>query len=468
MARNGGGMCVIDVDFIATKKSRADSTGRFNIMPNYRRLILDAGSEREVKAEFTASNSEFLKDISQDLLDVATAIFYADQAVTKSAFSHRRRLGTVIPVRKLSLWKPLEDDHSRICTFLDENVFNVYFCDQSSVKPSHTIAEEPLYGDIVCLFSGGLDSLAGAINALEKGRSPILVGTSHSAPMTGVQQRLFDALKSDYQDARLTRFKVFVSRSRQTSDPHRYRRRTTGVQSCRSFLYISAAAVMANEIGIDHVVVPENAILALNIPLSPGRVNTRTVHPLFIEMYRKLAGRVLAKPIEIDNPFWYQTKSEVVTSIRRHPEYITLTASCWQLSYARTVSKRFGRAANHCGYCHPCIMRRIALISAGLGSYDVDYAIDLFHDLGGNFTNDQMSFIRELKINLAHLLRFVNRFLTSSEDDRNLLVSYSGLPQWYDTEKSIATHIRFCNEVLDVFKKHGNTQLQDMVEASGL
>jgi hypothetical protein len=59
--------------------------------------------------------------------------------------------------------------------------------------------------------------------------------------------------------------------------------------------------------------------------------------------------------IKIENPYLNRTKAEVILSvIQRLPAAVPVAVSCWK-------NARLSAGATHCGFCIPCIVRRIAI-----------------------------------------------------------------------------------------------------------
>src|SRR5207247_1440493 len=101
------------------------------------------------------------------------------------------------------------------------------------------------------------------------------------------------------------------------------------------------------------------------VPLTPSRLgsfSTRTTHPHMIGLFRTLL-RDLGIPLEIDLPYRFATKGEMLTGCRNRAATdagVPITMSC-----ARPAAGRFAGSPNrHCGRCVPCIIRRAAIRSA--------------------------------------------------------------------------------------------------------
>jgi hypothetical protein len=120
----------------------------------------------------------------------------------------------------------------------------------------------------------------------------------------------------------------------------------------------------------ESVNVPENGLIALNVPLDPlrfGALSTRTAHPQFIASMNGLLQR-LGNLGKLENRYRHQTKGEMVAGCK--------DMACLQKQVANSMScsspakaRYRGLSPRHCGYCVPCLIRRASL-EAGLGKAD--------------------------------------------------------------------------------------------------
>jgi hypothetical protein len=135
---------------------------------------------------------------------------------------------------------------------------------------------------------------------------------------------------------------------------------------------------------------PENGYIGLNIPLEASRLgacSTRTTHPHFMALLAT-AFECTRIPIEIENPFRLKTKAEVLRDCRNPvllASLIELTISCAHPEVGRWAKQGY----KNCGYCYPCLMRRVALHSLGTDhpeSYRIDVGDPAFLAGGGSKT----------------------------------------------------------------------------------
>jgi len=211
--------------------------------------------------------------------------------------------------------------------------------------------------DGVMLFSGGLDSLVGALDFLESGQRLILVSHYDFGQLASIQQNLTAALMGHYGAERVQHLGLRV----QFPEAPELTLRS------RSLLYLALGltAAAAFKHGTP-LIIPENGWISLNPPLTGNRLgsySTRTTHPYFLEQLISLwQDADCATPLL--NPYQELTKGEMVRGCRNREllkELFRLSVSC-----ARPVVSRWqGETAGSCGYCYPCLMRRAALHALG-------------------------------------------------------------------------------------------------------
>jgi hypothetical protein len=232
----------------------------------------------------------------------------------------------------------------------------------------------PPFNDLA-LFSGGLDSLIGAIDALEAGRTPLLISHAGEGATSDAQTTIFDALKAQYPANPFQRLRLWMA------FPDGFIRGSAGEDTTRgrSFLFF-ALGVFAGT-GLDGrftLNVPENGLIAINVPLDPlrlGALSTRTTHPFYIARWND-ALTALGIEGRIENPYWDKTKGEMVVACANGALLRDLTPP--SLSCAAPTKGRFqGLGTQHCGYCLPCLIRRAALLKGfGPGADPTVYTID--------------------------------------------------------------------------------------------
>jgi 7-cyano-7-deazaguanine synthase in queuosine biosynthesis len=290
-------------------------------------------------------------------LSTALGVWAADKFVPRRAApdAWTRQITLHLPVSPG--WLPLASPLTRLLNFLTGDDWTLKLREANlnlGLQGEWPCAWRP---DAVMLFSGGLDSLVGALNALEAGERLLLVSHYDFGQLAAIQQTLAAALLSHYGPDRLRHLGLRVQ------FPHAPE---LSLRS-RSLLYLALGLAAAAGFGpATPLIIPENGWISLNPPLTANRLgscSTRTTHPFFLEQLtglRRAAG--LVNPLA--NPYEKLTKGDMVAR-SRHPELLSrlfrLSVSC-----ARPVVSRWQKgAAGACGYCYPCLMRRAALHTRG-------------------------------------------------------------------------------------------------------
>jgi hypothetical protein len=140
---------------------------------------------------------------------------------------------------------------------------------------------------------------------------------------------------------------------------------------------------LAINLGISKIITPENGLISVNLPLTTSRSgsnSTRTMHPYFISSFQK-AISILGHNIEIDNPYIYMTKGEMLLNCKNKVLLNDLLKQTMSCSHPSMRQYWHRKDVKHCGYCMPCIIRR-ASINKYNSSKDNghDYGIDIFNE----------------------------------------------------------------------------------------
>lgn len=226
----------------------------------------------------------------------------------------------------------------------------------------------------VALFSGGLDSLAGAIDRLEDGHRLLLVSHHDYGQLAATQQTLVESLAGQYGPEQVQHLNLRVQ----------FPEAPEMTLRSRSLLYLALGLTAAASFGPDTpLLIPENGWVSLNPPLTPNRLGTyttRTTHPYFLEQITRLWEDAGIKH-PLTNPSRHLTKGELLSRCR-NPELLAKLAR-ESSSCARPVASRWRRGPKgECGYCYPCLLRRAALHRLGWDRGE-DYLLDA---LAGNET----------------------------------------------------------------------------------
>jgi hypothetical protein len=392
-----------------------------------------------------------LPDVLVDLLEVATYVFCADQATGRgTAFDTgekwHRHFEFFIPVRQPDLWssQAVRTALVDVLSFLSDDDYEFTFSELKK-RPSEQLYFENFVADFaaddVALFSGGLDSLAGALQATlgDKRRLAVVSHRSSTKKEPAVEHLVTD-LRARCGADRLFHVPVWI-----TKDEHLGREYT---QRSRSFLYAALGATVASMLGRDRFSFYENGVTSLNLPVSPQLVGsraTRTTHPKAIEGFGTFLTALLQKPFAVHSPFLWRTKTEVVKLIS--------DLGCRDLiRHSRSCTRTFEATKlwPHCGTCSQCVDRRFAMLAAGLADEDPSeaYKVDLLtgeRDVGEPRTVAEQYVQRATKMNGADEARFYTDFPEASRVLRRV-----GLPVADAAVRVRELHDRHAKDVLRV------------------
>jgi 7-cyano-7-deazaguanine synthase in queuosine biosynthesis len=322
--------------------------------------------------------------LTLDFLIVAALCYVIDKVVPrKSAADHwTRELEVEFPVSAPDVWKGVAGDLETALSFLSGDVWQVSF--RKSESPLFRLQRlrsrrrrrllVPRMGraTAVCLFSGGLDSLAGAIDLLaaEEKQKVLLSGHYDIAGPRSQQQNLFAEIRKQYSG------RAELLQTRVGNRPDEVPENTFRSRSL-VFMALGIYAARASGPGVP-LYAPENGLIAMNIPLTPSRsgsCSTRTMHPFFLDKLRSaLSG--LGFRNTIINPFELKTKGECIVECRNQILLKSLVEASVSCSHGTRRQNWVRRGAKNCGYCVPCMNRRAALHKAGLDE-GRKYGIDI-------------------------------------------------------------------------------------------
>ena len=355
-----------------------------------------------------------------DLFDIGAFVYLVDEMFERSQTTNywTRSLDCLIPVNDLSVWRKNHRLLQKILGFLsgDSWRFEWVHFDSPLVQHSHRQGL-PEGFDAVCLFSGGTDSLMGSLQLLDAGRKVLLVGHQSEGQTASAQTALANELRKIYKD-HLCFVQCRVSKSPRRMPTYSLPLEKENSHRIRSFLFLALGTAIAAQCGIMDVFMPENGFMALNVPIQKSRVgalSTRTAHPAFIIRFSALVRNIGIFAGNIKNPFITQSKTDMLRGLNPSLRSLILrSTSCSKPSRYNNLGVR------HCGYCIPCIHRRIAFMEAGIDRAE-DYAFDVFGGMHSLPLNKQQDF--------RALVRFAEQVATATPAWlENLILSHGYFP----------------------------------------
>ncbi|MCL1532663.1 7-cyano-7-deazaguanine synthase [Xanthomonas nasturtii] len=309
-----------------------------------------------------------------DFLSLALSVVGADLSVHRagSPDGWTRQIDLITAVGEPDFWNSEAHTIEAALRFLSTDVWTLEFVGKGRRPDPPDELFRPTE-DSVCLLSGGMDSLIGAIDLAESGRRSIAV--SNTVPGDGHNQHSF---------AEAVGFK-HLALNHNASPPSDGGREPS--QRARSIIFLAFGVLAATSLQAyqDGAQVPlficENGFIALNPPLTGtrlGSLSTRTAHPEFLHGVQSVLDAADLR-VKLVNPYQHKTKGEMSRECADQDLLRNLAAS--SVSCGRY--RRYGY--NQCGRCIPCQIRRAAYLAWGqpdptdytfkdIGRREADYA----------------------------------------------------------------------------------------------
>ncbi len=322
--------------------------------------------------------------VAADLLRLGGAVYCTDKILLRCTTSDQwtREIELEVPVSDPDLWSGTSADLRRALDFLSGDHWQLKFVGDDRGQGEANQLPVDHDRDAVCLFSGGLDSLAGAVDAIAGGKKLLLVGHYESGIPHQTQKVLASSLRRQFGDSMAELRQLYLrphpphsDQARPLSEKHEITTRA------RSLLFLAAGLAVASSLGEDcPLLVPENGFIGVNVPLIGSRVgslSTRTTHPHFMAMLgRVLDSLGITNPVE--NPYRLKTKGEALESCAEGSFLRSVADMSVSCSHPESVRWR-KKDQGDCGYCYPCLIRRAAMHRIGEDQAG-DYAWDALTD----------------------------------------------------------------------------------------
>lgn len=275
--------------------------------------------------------------------------------------------------RHKKAWDNVKKDLEQLFLFLTERKLSIDIeespqkqeCRQERLIPDELV--DVNHGTL-CLFSGGLDSAAGALRLAKDKQSPTL---SHTA--TG--NITLGKVGSLQRDPLLMDLPLIITDMR---TPRAYFSPT----NTRGLLFLSNAMVLASSLRLKQVYLAENGPLMINPHVSPISVPTKNAHPYLILTIAKIYNLTTDSKPEIIPNFKDETKAEIIANIANYPSLVNNTWSCFKVQGQTKM----------CGICFACFVRRLSALAAGYQEPTSTYKYDPFKielkDVGESLRTD--------------------------------------------------------------------------------
>ncbi len=359
-----------------------------------------------------------------DLFLVASIVYGIDILLPRETMGFdgwSREIEICFPVDQIDEFNNGKDALEKTLCFLTGDLWTISFESRTVRRLYKFGSRQKAYNDafrkrhkVVNLFSGGMDSLIGAINQLHNSNDEVCLVSHTDSMFKGAktdQEEILEEFKKKYRH--YFHIPTRVDMGKHDIHGNEYDKETT--LRSRSFLFLSMAVLVADSIDeVMPVHIPENGTISLNYPLTPSRrssCSTRTTHPHFLELMEEFL-RAIGLNHSIINDYQTCTKGEMAEEcadrellLRAYP----YSCSCGKRGTRKDI--RDDAHASHCGVCMPCVYRRAALHKIGESEA-----------VGTDIFNSHKRGVMDIP-DMPALASYLRKDLTLQEIERGLLVN---------------------------------------------
>jgi 7-cyano-7-deazaguanine synthase in queuosine biosynthesis len=302
-----------------------------------------------------------------DFLSLALSVVGADLCVHRadSPDGWTRQIELMTAVGEPDFWNSETHKIEAALRFLSTDIWTLQFIGEGRRPAPPDELFRPTE-DSICLLSGGMDSLIGAVDLATSGRRPIAV--SNTVRGDGDNQHHFAGAVGT----------THLALNHNGNPPPGWGREPS--QRARSFIFLAFGVLAATSLQAYHdgaevpLFICENGFIALNPPLTGtrlGSLSTRTAHPEFLHGVQSLLDAAGLR-VKLINPYQHKTKGEMARECLNQDLLRDLAASSVSCGRYRVFGYK------QCGRCVPCQIRRSAYLTWGQPD-PTDYK---FKDLG--------------------------------------------------------------------------------------
>jgi 7-cyano-7-deazaguanine synthase in queuosine biosynthesis len=374
------------------------------------------------------------------LLNLSLAVYAADKLFPRSDSEDAWTRDILISVPVTRSFKSTIPLLSGCVSFLSGDNWEIEMREEECSFEPKCYYKDNYDPTAVCLLSGGVDSLIGAINLLESGQRLILVGHHDFSVLANVQKKVFECLLRRYglKNVRLEQIETKVLNAKETTT------------RARSLLFIALGLAVASSFGEKiPLYVSENGYIGINSPLTGGRIgsySTRTTHPFYFQQLNTILKMTGIKHVLV-NPIRHKSKGEVLKECRNFDllkSIYDLTISCAH----PTAGRWAGAAAGNCGYCFPCLIRRASSHTVGLDdsqkyTFDAIGSPQILRDGG-------------LKaVDLQSILLMINRYINGKTKPVVEVLTSGPLCDDNEISRYASVFVKGSQEILELIKSKG-------------
>ena len=317
----------------------------------------------------------FPTEAGYDAILLGLLVYIADMRISRmkqAQDSWSREIAITLPVYSME-WEKHKETFERMLKFLTGDLWTLEFSKRETVLEQEGKASDRTNTyRVASLFSGGMDSLIASINYMEQRQPTLLVSHAGESRVRHWQTDLLSVLDEKY--GKIPHDNAYYWTN--LDDIRLLDGEKDKNQRSRSFLFIAIAIfAMSGTNGCTQLLMPENGLIALNVPLDSSRIgshSTRTTHPFYLKLWNEVVSDIFG--FSISNPFWNKTKGEMAAECLNKEALIIALGQSYSCSSVNNVSIHSGKS-NHCGHCLPCIIRRAAMHKA-FGDFDPSVYMD--------------------------------------------------------------------------------------------
>jgi 7-cyano-7-deazaguanine synthase in queuosine biosynthesis len=314
----------------------------------------------------------------------------------------------VLETRFVDDFKTIKKDLEKLFLLLTGKSIELVFI-SAPIKGSQKVLNGLKSKDPV-LFSGGLDSISGAIKLISHNSKHVLLHINSSMPIFGKVKKLLS-------DEAFNRIPAYFVNARIKSRRHR-----SFFSNTRGLLFITAGYVVGQLLDSNRVSFCENGAQMLDMMIGSlaydNAVNTKNTDPRYLRLIENLLCDFEGSNFTIDYPLKNNTKSE---SIANYLNKILLQKS-WSCYSTRMRS-------NMCGSCWNCFTTNMSAIAAGFPD-TLRFELDPLRDKSYSslFSNNQRI--------LYNMLVFYSKVINQDNKLLDALEKYEGI---FNNPKELAT-----------------------------
>ncbi len=420
-----------------------------------------------VKANFNYLNlfkEEQLFNPTKESLDFLYTTFYiylTDILLPREKTSidnWSRDIKLNIPVSNPSLWNASKEILIEALNFLTGDIWEFEFYQLDTDYFQVDTFDVNTFGvEHICLLSGGLDSLIGAINLIKEENNILFISHyGNKAARQDYQRKIFDKLEKENKNIYLSQFYVkpdgaFFHNKDESKNIYDINQRA------RSILFLGFQIFNAINFNIEKIIVPENGLISINLPLNESRAisnSTKTTHPYFFGKLKEFMNS-LGFNIKIFNPYKHCTKGQMLDNCKDKELMESLledTISCSHNAHSRWWVRS---DKLNCGYCVPCMIRRASI-------HHYNPSLDNYNSYGNNLDENELDLdIQNLEkdTDLLAMINFLNKNLSKKELERELLL----ISKVDDREKIVAMLENGYEEVRKFIVEKADDRIKGMI-----